>query len=97
MLSPLEWLRMSTKQKKMPKFDPMQMGTVNKAVLAFNLSFFSEEREVLSDFFGDVLEWVREGKLDCPRITEFEGLDGIADAHALIQSGKSVGKIIVKV
>ena len=97
MLSPLEWIRMSMKQQKMPKFDPMEMGTDNKAVLAFNLSFFAEEREMLSDFFGVVLDWIREGKLECPRITEFDGLETIAEAHDLIQSGKSVGKLIVKV
>jgi NADPH-dependent curcumin reductase CurA len=42
------------------------------------------------------LEWLRQGKLACPRIVELEGLDRIAEAHDLIQSGKSVGKIIVK-
>lgn len=97
MLSPLQWIRMAMKQKKMPKFDPMEMGSDNKAVLAFNLSFFADERKMLSDFFDQVLEWIQEGKLECPRITVFEGLDKIAEAHDLIQSGKSVGKIIVKV
>lgn len=97
MLSPLEWLNMSLKKQKMPKFDPMEMGTDNKAVLAFNLSFFAEEREMLADFFGIVLDWIRNGKLECPRITEFEGLECIAEAHDLIQSGRSVGKLIVKV
>ena len=97
MLSPLEWIRMSFKQKKMPKFNPMDMGTENKGVLAFNLSFFAEEQDMLADFFGMVLEWLGDGKLDCPRITEFNGLDSIAQAHDLIQSGKSVGKLIVKV
>ena len=97
MLSPLEWIRMASKQQRMPKFDAMEMGSDNKAVLAFNLSFFSQETAMLADFFGVVLDWLREGKLTCPPITEFEGLASISEAHDLIQSGKSVGKLIVNV
>ena len=97
MLSPLEWIRMSFKQQKMPKFDPMELGTDKKAIMAFNLSFFAEEQDILADFFGIVLEWLGDGKLECPRITEFNGLESIAQAHDLIQSGKSVGKLLVKV
>ena len=38
-LSPIEWIRMARKVQRMPKFDPMEMGMSNKAILAFNLSF----------------------------------------------------------
>ena len=96
MLSPLEWIRMASRQQRMPKFDAMGMGSDNKGVLAFNLSFFSEERDMLADFFGVVLDWIRDGKLTCPRVSEFEGLASISEAHDMIQSGKSVGKLIVK-
>ena len=96
MLSPWEWIRMASKQQRMPKFDAMEMGSENKAVLAFNLSFFSEERDMLADFFGIVLDWIRDGKLNCPQVAQFEGLDSISGAHDLIQSGKSVGKLIIK-
>jgi NADPH-dependent curcumin reductase CurA len=88
---------MSFKQQKMPKFDPMEMGTDNKAILAFNLSFFSDESEMLADFFDKVLLWIRDGKLECPKITEFHGLENIAQAHDFIQSGQSVGKLIVTI
>ncbi|GAX19875.1 hypothetical protein FisN_1Lh660 [Fistulifera solaris] len=67
MLSPWQWLKMAYKMTNMPKLDPMEMGAVNKAVLAFNLSFFANEREMLSDLFDQVLAWLEEGKLSCPR------------------------------
>lgn len=95
MLSPLEWLGMAKKVIGMPKFDAMDLTVSNKAVLGFNLSFFADEREVLSDMFDCVLEWMEDGKLRCPRVVEMNMSD-VADAHKLIQSGKSIGKIILK-
>ena len=94
-LSPLEWIRMGRKMSSMPKFDPMDMGQNNKAVLAFNLSFFANEREMLSDLFDTIVEWLEQGKLQCPRVVEMN-MKQIADAHELIQSGTTVGKLILK-
>ncbi|KAL7576931.1 hypothetical protein ACA910_006688 [Epithemia clementina (nom. ined.)] len=96
MLSPWEWIQMARKMWfQMPTFDVMNMGTQNKSIMAFNLSFFAQEREMLSRLFDQVKIWLEQGKLHCPRITTFAGLERIAEAHELIQSGKSVGKIII--
>ncbi|GKY95840.1 hypothetical protein MPSEU_000544600 [Mayamaea pseudoterrestris] len=94
MLSPLEWFRMARRMSEMPKFDPMHMGGQNKSVLAFNLSFFAEEREMLSELFDQVQTWLEDGLLQVPRVVEME-MHNIADAHDLIQSGRSVGKIVL--
>jgi synaptic vesicle membrane protein VAT-1 len=94
-LSPWEWIRMARKMSAMPKFDPMDMGASNKAILAFNLSFFANEREMLSQLFDTILEWLEQGILKCPRIVEMN-ISEIANAHDLIQSGTTVGKLVVK-
>jgi synaptic vesicle membrane protein VAT-1 len=93
-LSPIEWIRMGIKMNKMPKFDPMEMGSSNKAVLAFNLSFFSNEREMLSNLFTQIIVWIEQGKLQCPRVMEMP-MSEIREAHDLIQSGTTVGKIVL--
>lgn len=93
-LSPWEWLTMARKARHMPAFDPMEMGQSNRGVLAFNLSFFATERAMLADLFDQVLEWLEDGALQCPRIVEMT-LDRVAEAHELIQSGSSVGKIVL--
>jgi len=93
-LSPFEWIKMAFRMRKMPKFDPMTMGSQNKAILAFNLSFFSNEREMLSSLFSQILEWINNGKLQCPRVVELP-LEQIREAHDLIQSGTTVGKIVL--
>ncbi|EJK70112.1 hypothetical protein THAOC_08557 [Thalassiosira oceanica] len=91
MLSPMEWIRMGIKMATMPKFDAMDLTVSNKSVLGFNLSFFADERDVLSDMFDQVLEWIEQGKLKCPRVVEM-GMADVASAHGLIQSGKALGR-----
>lgn len=93
-LSPFDWIYMGLKMRRMPKFDPMEMGSSNKAVLAFNLSFFSTERTMLSNLFTQILQWLEEGKLQCPRVLEMP-MEHVCEAHALIQSGTTVGKIVL--
>jgi synaptic vesicle membrane protein VAT-1 len=78
----------------MPTFDPMEMGSANKAVLAFNLSFFSNETVMLSNLFSQILQWIEEGKLQCPRIVEMP-MSQVREAHGLLQSGATVGKIVL--
>ena len=95
MLSPLEWIRMAKKMNNMPFFDPMDLTVDNKSVLGFNLSFFADEEEVVSKLFDQICDWLEAGKLKAPNVTTFD-MDDIAEAHALIQSGRSIGKIVVK-
>ena len=94
MLSPLEWLCMARKVAVMPKFDAMDLTVSNKSVLGFNLSFFADEVEILSDMFDQILVWIEEGKLKCPRVCTMQ-MENVGEAHSFIQSGKSSGKIVL--
>mmetsp|Transcript_32570 Transcript_32570/g.53863 ORF Transcript_32570/g.53863 Transcript_32570/m.53863 type:complete len:100 (-) Transcript_32570:35-334(-) len=85
----------------MPQFDAMDLVVSNKAVLGFNLSFFAQERELVSMLFDQVCTWIESGndehgeKLTCPQVVEMEGMERIGKAHDLIMSGQSVGKIVI--
>lgn len=94
-LSPLQWIRMAVKMSAMPKFDPMDLTVSNKSIMGFNLSFFEKEVEVVSQLFDQICEWLEQGKLQCPRVIEMDMKD-IGEAHNLIMSGKSVGKIVIR-
>ena len=94
MLSPIEWLKMAVKMMKMPLFNPMDLTVDNKCIMGFNLSFFADERDVLMELFDQLCEWLNDGKLVCPNVVELP-MSKVGDAHALIQSGKSIGKIIL--
>ena len=94
MLSPMEWIRMAQKMNSMPKFDAMDLTVENKAVLGFNLSFFSGEGELVSKLFDQICEWLNDGCLRFPRVQTMD-ISEIAEAHTLIQSGSSIGKIVI--
>jgi NADPH:quinone reductase-like Zn-dependent oxidoreductase len=94
MLSPMEWLRMGFRMSQMPKFDAMDLTASNKSLLGFNLSFFVEQIDMLGQLYDQIGAWLEQGELECPRVVEMHMTD-IAAAHDLIQSGKSIGKIVM--
>jgi NADPH:quinone reductase-like Zn-dependent oxidoreductase len=94
MLHPLNWLRMIWKMTMMPKFDAMDFVASNRSLLGFNLSFFVNEVGLLGIFYDQVSEWLESGKIQVPRVVEMDMQD-ISSGHALIQSGKSIGKIVM--
>jgi len=70
------------------------MVPANKSVLAFNLSFLFNRRDILDEAMGQLLGWVASGELTMPRITEF-ALADVRKAHAAIESGSTVGKLVL--
>ncbi len=85
----VDWLRT-------PRFDPLTMTNENKSVLAFNLSYLFERKAVFVEAIEKLLAWVDEGKLVAPPVTSF-AFDRVADAHRAIESGKTVGKLVLVV
>jgi NADPH:quinone reductase-like Zn-dependent oxidoreductase len=43
----------------------------------------------------DLLKWVEEGKIKAPPVQPF-AFNKVADAHRALESGKTVGKLILK-
>lgn len=56
-------------------------------------SFFAEETDLVDAYFKQLLEWVDQGKLKAPKVTTF-AFEDLPQAHVLIQSGRSVGKLV---
>ena len=96
MLSPMSWFSMGYKMLSMPKYDPMELCTDNKSILGFNLSFLSTERNFCTKLMDQIYDWLVSGELICSDVTEYNMKD-IAMAHSFIQSGKSIGKIVIKI
>ncbi len=70
------------------------MTSDNKSVLSFNLSFMFHKKQLLSQMFEELLGWVQEGKIKVPPQTLFP-LHQVSQAHKLIESGMSVGKLVL--
>ena len=97
LLHPMAWIRVIGKKMMLPTFDPMDLVTSNKSLLGFNLSFFVDQIHVLNELFDHILYWISQEQIECPRIVEMEGFDQIGSAHEYIQSGRSIGKIVITV
>jgi len=79
---------------KLPRFNPLQMLDDNRTVAAFNLSYLFDERDRLVEAMTQLLDWARQGVLASVPITEYP-LGEVQRAHADLESGKTVGKLVL--
>ncbi len=82
-----DWLRT-------PRFDPLDMTTRNRSVLAFNLSYLFDEHERLAAGMVKLLEWLDSGAIRAPSVTAFP-LERVDDAHRALESGNTTGKLVL--
>ncbi len=83
----LNWLRV-------PRFSPLEMTASNRAVMGFNVVFLTDKPELAKEGFDAVAAWMREGRLKTPPVIRFP-IEQAAQAHAALESGKSVGKLVL--
>ncbi|MFO0551446.1 MAG: medium chain dehydrogenase/reductase family protein [Polyangiaceae bacterium] len=88
------WLRLGVDFLRTPRFSPFDMVSANKSVMAFNLSYLFEKRSLLEDAMGYVLGLASSGVLTVPAVSRFP-VERVADAHRAIESGKTVGKLML--
>jgi NADPH:quinone reductase-like Zn-dependent oxidoreductase len=90
----LNYLKAGLGLLRIPKFNPLEMTTVNKGVLAFNLSFLFDRFDLLGPAMEQLILWLDEGKIVAPKVTTFPFHD-VAKAHQALESGQSVGKLVL--
>jgi NADPH:quinone reductase-like Zn-dependent oxidoreductase len=79
---------------RMPRYHPLKLVTDNKSVIGFNLSFLFDRDDLLSEGMEGLLARVRERKIHPPKVTVIP-FERVAEAHRLIESGQSIGKIVL--
>lgn len=89
---PSYW-RLFVKYLQRPKIDPMRLPEWNKSVMGFNLIYMYEQKENLKKYLDD-LERLQIGK---PYIGHRFAFDELLNGVRLLQSGKSTGKIVIRV
>ena len=77
-----------------PRFSPFSLTTRNRSVLGFNLSFLFDKQELMATGLRQLLQWLEEGKLKPPRVTVYP-FARVADAHRDLESGQTVGKLVL--
>jgi len=59
------------------------------------LSFLFYRADLLAESMQDLLRWVEDGKIKAPTLQSFS-FEKVADAHRALESGTTVGKLILK-
>ena len=90
----LNWLRLGWDWLRTPRFNPLDMTTSNRSVLAANLSFLSAQAPLLREGMLWLLERFADGRLAPPPVETFALVDA-AKAQQRIESGHSVGKLVL--
>jgi NADPH:quinone reductase-like Zn-dependent oxidoreductase len=80
---------------RVPRFSPLNLTNENKSLIAFNLSYLFHRKDLLRESMQDLIKWVEEGKIKAPPLKSYP-FENVADAHRALESGKTVGKLILK-
>jgi NADPH:quinone reductase-like Zn-dependent oxidoreductase len=88
------WLKLILGYLRTPRFNPLDMTQTSKSVLAFNLSYMFEEQWLLDEAMTRIGELLSSGEITAAPVTTY-ALDRVADAHRDIESGNTVGKLIL--
>jgi synaptic vesicle membrane protein VAT-1 len=88
------WLKLAREFLRIPRFHPLQMVDANKGVIAFNLSYLFEEQTLLTESMTRMLGELESGALRPLPVTSFPLADA-GEAHRALQSGSTVGKLVL--
>ena len=88
------YLKLAVDYVRTPRFNPLDMTNESRSVLAFNLSYLFDRTDILEEAMTDIMAWLAEGKITPPPATTYD-LAKVADAHRDIESGKTVGKLVL--
>ncbi len=91
----LNWPKLIWSWLRTPRFNPIDLPNQNRSIISFNLSFLFNREDLLDEGMSDMLRWIKEGKIK-PPVTRCFPLADAAAAHQAIESGQSVGKLILE-
>ena len=77
-----------------PRFNPFSLTTRNRSVLGFNLSFLFDRSALLHEAMDQLLGWVEDDKLQ-PLAVHTYPFEQVAQAHRDLESGQTVGKLVL--
>ncbi|TDJ04038.1 MAG: zinc-binding dehydrogenase [Deltaproteobacteria bacterium] len=90
----INWIKLGIDYLRTIRFNPLDMTNENKSIITFNLSFLFSQEELLRRCMEQIGIWFEEGKLVAPPITTY-ALKDVAKAHRDLESGKTVGKLVL--
>lgn len=90
----VNWPKLVKDFLKTPRFNPLSMSSENKSLITFNLSFLFGREDLFLEAMNDLLKWYGEGKLKVVQVKTYP-LESVGDAHRDLESGKTIGKLVL--
>lgn len=88
------WWRLAAAFLRTPWFSPLALVNENRALLGFNLSYLFHRRDLLAEGMAALLEGLAAGRLRPPPVTTYP-LEEVARAHRDLESGQTIGKLVL--
>ena len=88
------WLKLAWDWLRTPRFNPLELTTHSRSVLAFNLSYLFDRTDLMAEAMELMLRMLGDGRLKPPATTTYP-LDEVARAHRDLESGQTVGKLVL--
>lgn len=88
------WPKLAWDWLRTPRFNPLRMTQENRSVLACNLSFLSAQADRLAQGMHWLLQRFADGQLRAPPVATY-ALERVADAHRDLESGRTIGKLVL--
>ncbi|MBK9034279.1 MAG: zinc-binding dehydrogenase [Myxococcales bacterium] len=88
------WPKLALDYVRTPRFSPLEMTNHGKSVLAFNLSYLFDRDDLIQEGMAQLAGWLEAGAIVAPPVVTYPLAD-VARAHADIESGKTVGKLVL--
>ena len=88
------WPKLASGFFRTPRFNPLDMTNRSASVLAFNLSYLFDETWLLAETMDKILDWLKKGLIQPPPLKTYP-LEQVAEAHQALESGTTVGKLIL--
>ena len=80
---------------KTPRFNPFDLTSTNRTVSGFNLIYLFERKKFFREIMDTVLQWEQVGKLPKMPMKTYP-FEEAAAAHRDMESGKTVGKLVLR-
>jgi NADPH:quinone reductase-like Zn-dependent oxidoreductase len=92
--SVLNHLKLIYNYLRTPRFHPIELHNTNRTLASFNLSFLFDRTDLLEIAMRSLSSWFTEGKVRMPKVTVYP-FQEVSRAHRDLQSGNTVGKLIL--
>ncbi len=88
------WPKLAIDYLRTPRFNPMEMTDGSHSVLAFNLSYLFDRADLMTEGLTAITAWLERGEIVAPPVVTYPLAD-VARAHADIESGRTIGKLVL--